>query len=84
MGKRWAGIFGQLGRRQPKGDDVVWRYMDLARFISLLQISANTRPGNHIETRSELFSCGQLVGKPLHPTITISNHHTAILVNSLL
>lgn len=26
--------------RQPKGDDVVWRYMYLARFISLLQNEA--------------------------------------------
>jgi hypothetical protein len=27
------------------------------------EISASTRPGNHIETCSELFTCGQTVGK---------------------
>jgi hypothetical protein len=50
------------------------------------EISANTRPGNHMETRSEVLSCGQDVGRAIHPTIAIviSNRHSAIGVNIIL
>jgi hypothetical protein len=71
---------------EPVGFEFNFRHHLTRRSLQFVEISANMRPGNHIEARSELFSCGQLVGKTILPTTTISTTisglHAANIVNA--
>jgi hypothetical protein len=49
--------------------------------LYLIDKSANTRPGNHIETYSELCSCGQTVGKRIFSCDPLLNFDCPVIIS---
>jgi hypothetical protein len=49
---------------EPVGFEFYFRHHLSRHSPDFAEISANARLGNHVEARSELFGCGQIVGKP--------------------